>query len=446
MPRNRFQLIRIYLSYMLLTAPALGWCASGGSANDGALAAGRAAYYDQLGRIILDWRRINENKAFLKWLDMKPIPGGPSRRQQLVASYKAADATASARIFERWMVDADQPMPFMRREDLLRVGAVTFDGACRSCHTLADAIRLAASYSLRMQKSLPNGTAPPISLSLFFVDPPDNQQHRFPGRGSFEVAGLVTLLTQSAFGSGAEPMQAGAIEAMILFSHTMGQATRIDQLFASTTVSNRTEHPGAVHDWTSDQFGYTISIPSGWRQIPTSEIARFKREHLPTVAQKYIFETAFQREFDGQWFRRPYVFLQITPSSMTKLATLPTDQEFLAITDNANMRKFASSPVARDAVAASPDPNDIQARESALVSFESVDVKFDINKHKFWFTGQARDGDEELDLFSMSTFLPNGNIVQISAFSDSHDFKATMPAFWAMGESIRGVPAAPVQR
>jgi hypothetical protein len=207
----------------------------------------RTVYHEQLGQIILDWRRINENKAFLKWLDVEPIPGGPSRGQQLLASYKAPDATASARIFERWIVDAEQPMPFMRREDLLRVGAVTFDNACRSCHTLADATRLAASYSLRKQKTLAKGTVPPISVSLFFVDPPDNQ-HRFPGRGSFEVAGLVTLLTESAFGSSPEPMQAGAIEAMILFSHTMGQATRVDQPAGSTTVSNRTDHSGAVRN------------------------------------------------------------------------------------------------------------------------------------------------------------------------------------------------------
>jgi hypothetical protein len=405
----------------------------------------RTVYYEQLGQIILDWRRINENKAFLKWLDVEPIPGGPSRRQQLLASYNAADATASARIFERWIMDAEQPMPFMRREDLLRVGAVTFDDACRSCHTLADATRLAASYSLRMQKNLGKETFPPTSVALFFTGPPDNQ-HRFSGRGSFEVAGLVTLLTESAFGSGAEPMQAGAIEVMIEFFHTMGQPTRLDQPAGSTTASNRTDHSGGVRDWTSDQFGYAILIPSSWRQIPVSEIVKFKREHLPTMAQKYIFETAFQREFDGQWFQRPYVFLQITPSSTTKLSTLPTDQEFLAVANTANMRKAASSQDSRISIAASPDPKDIQVRESARASFESVDVQFDINKHKYWFTGEAQDGDDVVDIFSLSTFLSNGNVVQINAFSDARDFKAMMPEFRAMGESVRSMSVATAQR
>lgn len=122
-----------------------------------------------------------------------------------------------------------------------------------------------------------------------------------------------------------------------------------------TPVVKESEHSGAVRHWTSVQFGYTISIPSGWRQIPTSEIDKFKREHLPTQVQELIWETAFQKDYDGQWFQRPYVVLQITPSSKTKPHRLPTEQDFLVIANDANMHKAAPSKDLREAIAATPN-------------------------------------------------------------------------------------------
>jgi hypothetical protein len=231
MPRQRRKAKRRCLGVLLAAVPTLAWCegtdpAASASSSD----PHRAVYYEQLERIIPDWQQINRDSDFLKWLDAVPDGRSTTRRKELMGSYKGADATASARIFERWLAGTDRPMPLMRREDLLRIGAVTFDDACRACHTLADATRLIAAYSSRTQRRLAKSVIPPsipTSVSLFFVEPPDGR-HAFPARASFEVAGLVTLLTENAFGGKPEAMQSGAIEAERLVSRMAGTVSRID--------------------------------------------------------------------------------------------------------------------------------------------------------------------------------------------------------------------------
>jgi hypothetical protein len=141
------------------------------------------------------------------------------------------------------------------------------------------------------------------------------------------------------------------------------------------------------------------------------------------------------------------VVLQITPSSKTKPHRLPTEQDFLVIANDANMHKAAPSKDLREAIAVTPNAQARSTLESARASLSSAKLQFDVGKRQYWFTGEAHDETAgTIDVFSLATFLLNGNLVQVSGYSDAQAFPTMMPEFRAMGRSVRSTSIAPAQR
>src|ERR1039458_9184526 len=76
----------------------------------------------------------------------------------------------------------------------------------------------------------------------------------------------------------------------------------------------------------SADYHYKLSTPSGWVQVPASELILFKAT-LPPQAAHLIYDAAIQRQ-DRGWFEYPYVVIMVTPPQVTHISRLPTESEF----------------------------------------------------------------------------------------------------------------------
>ncbi len=189
-----------------------------------------AAYWQQLEALYPDWGRINADPKFRKWLEG---PGHTLERGKVYsASYERDDAIGTARVYERWTMETTGTLPDMSRSELLRLGGVTFREACSGCHTTQAASRLIVGFAQRTRRKLGKELSwitEADEVNLFFGAEPDGR-HLFPYRASFEMAGVATLLSQSAYGEGVRAVQPAIIELSRYVAKMAGTATNLDPM------------------------------------------------------------------------------------------------------------------------------------------------------------------------------------------------------------------------
>lgn len=196
--------------------------------------------------------------------------------------------------------------------------------------------------------------------------------------------------------------------------------------------------------FSSNKHQYSFAVPTGWSQIPDGEIARLKAERLPPQAQHLIYETAFQGGFKGTWFEWPYVIVQVIPADRTKLRRLPTEAEFEQFVRAITGGKFVEK--AREAIASTPSAEDRKMLESSIASLSSATVQVDVSSRKYWFTTDLKDpAVGPLKGYIAGIFLPNGNVVQLNAYSRSNRFSQDIKHFLEIYQSLRsGSPTSEV--
>lgn len=448
MKPRRSQRMSFWLGSLLLVAPMVDWCGEAAPAQLATAATPpdpvRAHYYDQLDRLMPGWTIINKDAQFVKWLEGGASQNSASREQQLKSTFDAVDARASARIFEQWLLEVDRPLPAMRREDLLWIGAVTFDEVCRGCHTLADATQRIGHYTVQKKREIVGRVSPSLAsvvVGLFFEELPD-AAHVFVSRANFEIAGLVTLLTDNAFGSREPEMPPGGIAAMSTVSRMAGLATRLDPGIAPLTIPKKPRVTDVAREWRSKQFGYAITVPPGWLQIPASEITKVKKRGSAQI-QKLIWETAFQRDYSDSWFQRPYFIVQVTTPAATHLHGLPTVQQFRAVADVGNMREAVASQRIQDVIDAISDPADRATVQGVKDSLAVVQVQSDVPNREYWFSTEGRVGGDVVKMFSLAKFLQNGFLIQISGYADVATAPELLPQFHSVGHSVTATTTSP---
>lgn len=189
--------------------------------------------------------------------------------------------------------------------------------------------------------------------------------------------------------------------------------------------------------FSSAKYPYSVTLPTGWLQIPQTELARLK-ERLPPQAQHLIYDAAFQRGNAGKWFEWPYVIVQVIPSDRTKIRRLPTEAEFQqVVTALSGGRMISKVKEAFDAV---PNPADKAYLDSLLPLLTALSVQVDMANRKYQFLVDGNDPAGPMKAFIAGTFMPDGNVIQLNAYTKASRLKQDLGQFLVITRSLRKTP------
>lgn len=185
----------------------------------------------------------------------------------------------------------------------------------------------------------------------------------------------------------------------------------------------------------SSKYQYSFAVPTGWSQIPDHVIESWKKERLPPQGMNLIYETAFQRGFNGTWFEWPYVVVQVIPLVNSKVRRLPTEQELIQFAQTYTGGKAVER--IRDAIASTPSAENRKLLESSIVSLSNTKVQINVPKRQYWFTIKIMDPTlGPIKGYIAGTFMKNGNVVQINAFSLASQFEHDIEQFLEISQSL----------
>lgn len=189
--------------------------------------------------------------------------------------------------------------------------------------------------------------------------------------------------------------------------------------------------------FSSTKYQYSISLPPGWLQIPNAELIRLK-ERLPPQAQHLIYDAAFQRGHKEKWFEWPYVIVQVIPSERTKIRRLPTEAEFQqAVSAMSGGRMMSKAKEAFDAV---PNPEDKVFLNSLLPSLAAPSVQVDVANRKYRFVVEGNDPAGPMSVYVAGTFMPDGNVIQLNAYTSTSRLKQNLGQFLVITRSLLRTP------
>jgi len=189
--------------------------------------------------------------------------------------------------------------------------------------------------------------------------------------------------------------------------------------------------------FSSTKYSYSISFPTGWLQVPTAELVRLK-ERLPPQAQHLIYDAAFQRGYAGKWFEWPYIIIQVIPSDRTKIRRLPTEAEFQQVVSAMSGGRMMSKVTkAFDAV---PNPEDKAFVNSLLPSLTAPSIQVDMVNRKYRFVVDGNDPAGPMNAYIAGTFMPDGNVIQLNAYTKADRLKQDLGQFLVITRSLRKTP------
>ena len=189
--------------------------------------------------------------------------------------------------------------------------------------------------------------------------------------------------------------------------------------------------------FSSAKYHYSVSLPSGWLQIPNTELARL-RERLPPQAQHLIYDAAFQRGNAGKWFEWPYIIIQVIPSDRTKIRRIPTETEFQQIvTTLASGRTISKVKEAFDAVS---NPEDKAFLNSLLPSLTALSIQVDMANRKYRFVVDGNDPVGPMNVYIAGTFMPDGSVIQLNAYTKASQLRQELGQFLVITRSLRNAP------
>jgi hypothetical protein len=208
-------------------------------------------------------------------------------------------------------------------------------------------------------------------------------------------------------------------------------------LFVTATLISTISHSGLAADlhFSSPKYSYSLAFPSGWLQVPNSELTRFK-ESLPLQAQHLVYEAAFQRGNTGKWFEWPYVIVQVIPSDRTKIRRMPTEVEFQQVVTALSGGRTLSK--LKEAIDAVPNPEDKAYVNSLLPTLSKPSVQIDIASRKYWFVVDGNDPIAgPMTVYIAGTFMPDGNLLQVNAYTKASRFQQDLGQFLIITRSLR---------
>jgi len=92
-------------------------------------------------------------------------------------------------------------------------------------------------------------------------------------------------------------------------------------IVAGTQVTHAVEN-----EYRSDEFGYSLTMPDGWVQMPDDIVQEFTRAMVKPGSTIY-FDAGFQPVAVPRWFTYPYVLVQIVQYSDYGMSRQPTESE-----------------------------------------------------------------------------------------------------------------------
>ena len=171
----------------------------------------------------------------------------------------------------------------------------------------------------------------------------------------------------------------------------------------------------ATVDNTKD--GFTVTLPTGWDQIPQSEIASLnettRKEH--NIGNQPGFLCGYQVRSDG-WFSYPYVLIRVARSGKLteeQLAKLPT----INVTESV------------DKV--------MQAWGGTFPKFQMGKIFYDSASHITWLAGQTTDPEIGLVDILIGALQTEQGAIQTYCYSRHDSVAQDRPTFTRIIESIR---------
>jgi len=98
----------------------------------------------------------------------------------------------------------------------------------------------------------------------------------------------------------------------------------------------------------SCQYGYNLTVPDGWQEIPPAVLQRFVRQRVKRDPKSlFVCDTAFQYKPRDRWFEEPYIIVQVKPYSKPGVHHRIDERDFQMIA-RAFARGSDDKPMDRD--------------------------------------------------------------------------------------------------
>ena len=165
----------------------------------------------------------------------------------------------------------------------------------------------------------------------------------------------------------------------------------------------------------SERYGYQLSVPSGWTQIP-DDVLKESVDSMPAEARRLVRETGFQYKYSKEWFIYPFVIIQVVPQERTRINRMVTEKEFLDFVKQ--LPGLSGNRQLKNTLEAIGDQPEREWALNSLAALSKSTVKYDLPKRKYWLTVTSNEPSVgKVTTLIGGTFLANGVAVQVNAYS-----------------------------
>lgn len=189
----------------------------------------------------------------------------------------------------------------------------------------------------------------------------------------------------------------------------------------------------AIAQISSEEYGFSISLPPGWIAVPDAEMYVLREEPLSTAGkQRIIIPAAFQRGFKGAWFEWPYAFVQIQATGRN---TFPTPSQFESVVKS--LTDGTSMAQARLAVKSTFTQSHTADMESVLAGTKIYSLKVDAAARRFSYVAdELAPTGEKVRVRSASLFLSNGAVITLTCMSSRAEYGRNVKDFVALERTL----------
>lgn len=189
--------------------------------------------------------------------------------------------------------------------------------------------------------------------------------------------------------------------------------------------------------FTSTKYHYSISLPSGWVQIPDAVVTQ-QKNRLPPQAQNLIYDAVFQRGNSGTWFSSPYVIVQVIQSGRQ-----PTEAEFQKFVNVLSGGKLLTK---LDGVISSIKDADDRAKVKSMAqSLSTATIQVDVARRKYQFVVNETNQHGTTKTFIYGYFMPDGNLIQLNAYTNANSITHDLGDFLSISNSLSHIDSQNVE-
>lgn len=182
----------------------------------------------------------------------------------------------------------------------------------------------------------------------------------------------------------------------------------------------------------SSQYGYNLTLPDGWQQIPPAVLQRFVRQRVKRDPKSlFVCDAAFQYKPRDRWFEEPYIIVQVTPYSKPGVHHRIDERDFQMI----------AQAFARDSVE-KPMDRELSATGRSLMSDPRfAQTGLDLSRRRFQRLTTASLKERGIIITGMIvTYFGNEDMVKLCFFGKEAQWEQQFAAAQPVLDSLHFDP------